>query len=69
MAEQERLASKSAALRRVLDERQLRLWAASEAQVLGRGGVTAVARATGISRNRVAAGLDELVGLERDAPN
>jgi transposase len=45
-----------------LDERTRRLFAASEAKVMGRGGVSAVARATGVSRRAVAAGLDELEG-------
>ena len=35
-----------------LDERQRRLWAASEARAAGRGGVAAVARATGIGEKR-----------------
>jgi DNA-binding phage protein len=38
-----------------LDERTRRLFAASEAKVMGRGGVSAVARATGVSRRAVAA--------------
>lgn len=34
----------------ILDERARRLWAAAEAKALGRGGVSAVARATGLWR-------------------
>lgn len=34
-----------------MDERTRRIWAAVEARVLGYGGVVAVARATGLSRN------------------
>ena len=37
-----------------------RLWAASEAKGVGRGGITAVARATGVSRRAIGAGLREL---------
>ena len=37
-------------LRPTLDERGRRLWASSEAQALGYGGITLVARATGVSR-------------------
>ncbi len=48
------------ALRPHLDERARRLWAATEARVIGYGGITAVSRATGMSRNTVAAGLAEL---------
>ena len=43
-----------------MDERRRRQWAAAEALEWGRGGVTAVARATGLSRNTVAAGAREL---------
>ena len=47
-------------LERVLDERAKRLWAAAEARSLGRGGVTRVAEATGMSRSRIHAGLREI---------
>jgi hypothetical protein len=43
-----------------LDERLRRLIFAAEAKVLGRGGVTTVAAATGISRRAIHAGLKEL---------
>jgi transposase len=46
-----------------LDEATLRLWAAVEARTLGRGGVSTVAKAIGISRTTIYAGLREL-----DAP-
>ena len=58
--EVERLRTKFAALCPYLDERRRRLWAAAEALALGRGGVTAVAAATGLQRNTIHAGLDEL---------
>jgi transposase len=48
------------ALRSVLDERQRRLWAATEAQSLPHGGVSVVARATGLSRSTVHTGMREL---------
>ena len=48
------------ALRRVLDERQRRLWAAAEAQALPHGGVSLVAQATGLSRSTIHAGMREL---------
>ena len=44
----------------VMDERLRRQWAATEARDLGRGGVTLVARATGLSRTTITAGLHEL---------
>ena len=43
-----------------LDEATLRLWAAAEARSLGRGGVSTVAKAAGVSRTTVYAGLAEI---------
>jgi transposase len=43
-----------------LDEATLRIWAATEARSLGRGGVSAVAKAIGMSRTTIHAGLAEL---------
>jgi transposase len=42
------------------DERRRRLWAAAEARSAGRGGVAAVARATGLSAETVRRGVAEL---------
>jgi transposase len=47
-------------LARALDERTRRLVAAAEAQAIGFGGVTAVARASGLSRGTVIRGMGEL---------
>jgi transposase len=43
-----------------LDERGRRRWAAVEARSLGRGGITAVAKATGLSDRTVRTGMGEL---------
>ena len=43
-----------------LDERRRRQWAAAEAREMGFGGVSVVARATGLSRPTIIAGLEEL---------
>ena len=43
-----------------LDEATLRLWAAAEAQSLGHGGVSTLAKAAGISRTTVYAGIAEI---------
>jgi len=51
---------KYSALADRLDEATLRLWAAVEARSLGRGGVSAVARAVGLSRTTIHAGLAQL---------
>jgi hypothetical protein len=54
------IAAKFAILKPLLDERARRLWAAVEARALGRGGISQVAEATGLSRVTVRAGLKEL---------
>ena len=56
----ERIRRKFRSLNPVMDERLRRQWAASEAREWGWGGVTAVARATGLSRTTITAGLREL---------
>jgi hypothetical protein len=43
-----------------LDERRRRMWAAAEARSHGRGGVAAVARATGMSATTIHKGRREL---------
>ena len=43
-----------------LDERGRRRWAASEAMALGYGGITAVSKATGLSRHTIHKGIREL---------
>ena len=48
-----------------LNERQRRLWAASEARVAGHGGVAATARATGMSVPTIRKGIAELESGER----
>jgi hypothetical protein len=60
----ERIRSRFEKLEWTLDERMRRLLAAAEAAVLGRGGVTRVAQATGVSRRAIHAGLEELVAAE-----
>lgn len=45
------------------DERTERLWCAAEAQALGRGGISAVHEATGISRPRIMRGITDLYHL------
>jgi len=54
------IAAKFQALSGRLDEATLRMWAATEARSLGRGGVSAVAKAIGMSRTTIHAGLAEL---------
>jgi transposase len=47
-----------------LNERQRRLWAASEARAAGRGGIAATARATGMAVDTIRRGIGELEGGE-----
>ena len=52
------------ALSAVLTERSRRMWAATEARSLGRGGIAAVVAATGMSSATVSKGLGELAAAE-----
>jgi Rhodopirellula transposase DDE domain len=56
----EAIAAKFLILRPLLDERARRMWAAVEARAMGRGGMSRVAEATGLSRVTIRAGLQEL---------
>jgi transposase len=60
MAAYTSLAEKFEALRPVLNERARRRWAATEALAFGRGGISAVARATGLSRHTIRVGIHEM---------
>ncbi|MGB8929722.1 MAG: ISAzo13 family transposase [Anaeromyxobacteraceae bacterium] len=51
-----------------MDERMTRLWAAAEAEALGRGGAAAVTKATGIRAKRILAGKAELATLREHPP-
>lgn len=55
-----RIQKKYADLSFCLNERTRRLWAAAEAKSYGRGGISLVSKATGISKNTVRTGLKEL---------
>jgi hypothetical protein len=56
----EGLRRKFQALTVVMDERSRRHWAATEAKELAWGGISAVAKATGLSRTTILAGIREL---------
>ena len=58
--------TKFRALRPLMTERLRRHWAVAEATALGRGGITAVAAATEMSRTTITRGIRELG--EPDAP-
>ena len=63
-----RIAEKYEALRDVMDEQMRRLWAATEARALGYGGVSVVARAIGLTRPTITAGMKELGDARQIAP-
>jgi hypothetical protein len=54
------LRKKFRSLRDVLDERGRRVWAAAEASALPHGGISLVAKATGLSRSTIHTGIREL---------
>ena len=58
------LRAKHTALSPVLTERSRRLWAATEAQAIGYGGIAQVTRATGIAASTIQRGLRELASGE-----
>ena len=64
MASEAEIRKRFAELGGWLDERTRRLWAAAESSAHGRGGISLVARASGVSRRAIAVGLAEL----RDKP-
>lgn len=68
MGDMATIASKYQALSGRLDEATLRVWAATEARSLGRGGVSTVARAIGMSRTTIYTGLAELKTTAQPLP-
>jgi transposase len=58
--DESKIAEKYEALRGVMDEQTRRLWAATEARAIGYGGVSTVARAVGLTRPTITAGMKEL---------
>src|ERR1700692_119995 len=63
-AASERIRKKFRALTVAMDERMRRQWAAAEAMDLAWGGISCVAKATGISRTTILAGIRELKAQE-----
>jgi hypothetical protein len=69
MEQQEVIKARFARVAETLDERTRRAVAASEALAIGWGGITAVSRATGLSRPVIQNGIKELTGtVPRAAP-
>ena len=57
------ISKKYLSLKAELNERQRRLWAASEALSFGYGGISTVARATGLSRITITRGIKDIEPL------
>ena len=49
-----------------LDERSLRVWVGNEALALGWGGISKVSEETGVSRNTIARGCEEIGSLPQE---
>src|ERR671918_1803087 len=62
MREESRLLQKYATVLPHLNERQRRLVAAADAQMVGYGGIARVARASGLNRSTLHRGLKDLAG-------
>lgn len=67
MEQQEVIKARFARVAKMLDERARRAVAASEALAIGWGGITAVSRATGLSRTVIQNGIKELTGTAPSA--
>src|ERR1035437_6852534 len=63
MVEESSIRERYGAVRRSLNERGRRLFAAAEARTAGHGGVPAPARATGVARSTIGRGLKDLDDL------
>lgn len=68
MATPSKLQTKLASVWSLLDERTRRLTAANEARALGRGGISEVSRACGLSRKAIAKGITEIEDGTAPAP-
>ncbi len=56
-------------LKKLLNERTRRVWAASEAKALGRGGIAILSEAIHMDRNTIVAGLREVEDAAQGAPH
>lgn len=64
MSFEKTIQAKFSTLAPLMNERLKRLWAASEVNSIGRGGLAIVSRATGLSVNTIKDGMRELLGEE-----
>ena len=68
MASESEIKQRFSQLEKWLDERSRRLWAAAESVAHGRGGISLVSRASGVSRRAIAVGLTELQRKPEHSP-
>lgn len=52
-----------------LNEKTLRIWAATEAKMFGRGGVTLLSQVTGLARSTIYLGLQDLASRKKPIEN
>ena len=69
MKKLELISKKYNKIKGVLDERSLRIWCAVEAEAIGRGGITLVHKASGVSRVTISKGIKELRYIPKLQPN
>ena len=67
MFDEQEIAEKFEALAPFLDEAGRRMWAATEARTIGRGGIAAVHRSTGIAKSTIYRGIADLESGDADA--
>jgi hypothetical protein len=65
--EKKTIAKRFEILEPLLNERLRRQFAAAEAMSIGRGGITLVAEATGVSRRAITQGFKEIKNLSKSA--
>ena len=63
MANIETIRNKYEPLKKIMDERTRRIWAAGEAKAIGWGGISTVATATGMSRTTITSAMGDLNAL------
>jgi hypothetical protein len=66
MNQQQQIQHRFQTLQPVLNERQIRLWAATEANTQGFGGISLVSEATGLSRTTISRGVEEIQDLAQN---
>lgn len=69
MIDEKLIREKFLLMKPMLNERSRRMWTATEAKALGRGGISAVSRATGVSRLTILNGINEMSKVQSVEPS